>query len=300
MIDSALILISILFGLYGLASAVECGLVLKMLVKDRPAKTMFTPLWEITNVLLVFGITALVMLFNNALKSLSHDLMAVLGIALFTMLLRSCLVLSIFYIKDEPYLSRKLVLPLAASTFLVPLTFGAAGIFLLTGQMFWQTGPGLVCIALEAVSLPVLGLMIVGRERPQLSFITQLLYMTWLLILGCILPLVVSRTLNYWQVGPLSVLGLLSLVGLLVALLNDDKSRHFKTWHYGVLVSLVTLPLLAWADRPYLISGKLTLTSAYGAQTYGSVVVLGLLITLPIILIGLYLFIKFYGLIGKD
>src|SRR5579862_4272239 len=131
-INAAALIIASLFAVYGLACSAECGIVLKMLAKDKASRLMFTPLWEVTNVLLVFGFTALAILFNGALVQLSHSLIATLSVALFAMLVRACLVLIIFYIKDDDSLGHFWVWLLAITTFLVPLSFAAPGIYLLT------------------------------------------------------------------------------------------------------------------------------------------------------------------------
>jgi len=292
-VDGSVLIISVLFGLYGLASAVEYGIVIKMLRRDEASKKMFTPLWEVTNVFLVFGFTGLAMLFNGALTRLSSALMATLGVAITAMLIRACLVLYIFYMNSEQKISGPTLWLFSGTTFLVPITFTSAGIYLLSGKLFWQSLLGIVLMLMAIGGLSSIGLLILGRKstpRQQLS--AKLLFVGWLWLIGCLLPLVTLHTTN--TLNKTSLLGLIALAacGLGLMLLEFVQDKNLKMWRYGALSALLVPTVLAWAGRPYLIAGKLTLNQAYGAQTYGSAVVIGMAILTPLILVGFYIFAR--------
>ena len=291
LIDASVLLISALLGIYALASAVEYGIVLKMLARDEASRKMFTPLWEVTNVFLIFGFTGLSILFNGALTHLSHALIGTLGVAIVIMLVRACLVLSIFYIKDSDTISRWLLWPFALATFLAPLSFTAAGVYMLTGQLFWRSVIGCVLMLGAITGLAAVGLLIMNRKskaRDQLS--GRLAAAVWFLILGCVLPLLTQHVANNFQGWPIAALVGISALGLGLMIL--ELEHKLRLWQYAALACVAVPVLLALANRPYLISGQLSLASAYGAQTYGSVIVIGLAVMLPLITLGGWLFIK--------
>jgi len=295
MINASVLLISAFFGLYGVASAIECGIVLKMLTRDKASRKLFTPIWEITNVFLVFGITSLVMLFNNALTKLSHDLLASLGVGLVAMLARACLILFIFYIKTGDKLSSWLVWLLALGTFVVPASFASAGIYLLTGQLFWHTAIGWVLMGACVVGLAAVGLLFAERRRSRAGQqIGRLSFAGWLFVLGCALPLSFLHSANYLQQSSITAILGLSAAGLLLMIVSYKKTLMLKLWHYGLCCAFAVPILLAWALRPYLIAGKLSLAEAYGAQSYGSIIIVGLAIMLPLIILGFYLFSRLF------
>lgn len=290
-IDTSVILIACLFGIYGLASAVECGIVLKMLVRGEHQRKMFTPLWEITNVYLVFGITALVMLFNNALSRLSHDLLATVGVALVAMLTRACLVLGIFYMKENPHVPAWLLWPFATATFLVPLTFAAAGIYLVTGQAFYESWIGSLLELAALVGLAGSGLVFINRREIDKRLLPgELVLAVWFLILGSILPLVATHTASRLAQLPLLGFEVLSGLGLMLILARSMGFKKIRLWQYAGAMCILTPILLAWANRPFLISGKLSLAASFGAQTYASAVIIGSIVMLPLIILGSWLF----------
>lgn len=295
-LDFSVILVAALFGIYGLGSAVECGLVLKMMGGDESSRKLFTPLWGVTNVSLVFGFTALAMLFNGGLTQLSHALTATLSVALISLLLRSCIVLAIFYIKHNDNLPPWLTWLLAITTFLIPLSFAASGVYLLTGQLFWHSLIGWLMTLSALTGLVSFGLLFVSRKQGtgRRNF-GELVYAVWLLVLGCFLPLAVVHSSGALEPGPFVLIAGSAVVGLAFLVIRFTGWLRAPLWPIAGLILLATPLALAWANRPYLISGKLTLQAAYGAQAYGSAIVAGLIIMLPLICVGGYLFWKLYS-----
>lgn len=298
LIDASLLIISGLFGVYALAAAVEYGIVLKMLANDKVARRMFTPLWEITNVFLVFGFTGLAILFNGALSSISHQLLVLLAIAIVSLLLRASIVLSVFYVRSDGVAPAWLVWLFSALTMLIPLIFAAAGVYFLTGQMFWQSLLGVVLLITSLAGLSAVGLNIVNRHLSagRQHLMTQLSAVVWLMLLGSVLPIVVLHSANNLSLTGLLILALSAGSALGLMLLDFLRISLIKSWQALSLLCVAAPSILAWSDRPYLISGHLRLTMAYGAASYGSAMVIGLAIMAPLILGGLYVFI---GLLGS-
>ncbi len=291
-IDISVIPISLLFAIYGLAAAVEYGIVTRMLVADNASKRMFTPLWEITNVYLVFGFTALAILFNNALITLSHDLISTLSIALFAMLVRASVGLGIFYMRHGEEVPKGLLWLFALTTYLVPLGFTGAGAYLLTGRPFWQSPLGLIIVSTALLGLLTVGLMITSQAKKSFS-IAELLFSVWMLFLGCVLPLSILHNTDSQQNWPVIAVVVIAASGLGLQFSKYlYKSKKIPLIYYSIAAFMAIPPLLAWNNRPFLIAGKQTLAMAFGAQTYASAVVIGLGVMLPLIIFGSWLFLK--------
>ncbi len=284
-------IIAALFGLYGLCCAAETGAALKILGRDKRASALFTPLWEITNVFLVFGFTGVAVIFNGALSSLSHALLSTLAVGLIALLLRGCLALGIFYThpSDPP---RWVVWLFVAANFAIPLSFSAAGAYLLTGQLFWHTLIGWIVMFAAPVSIVSVGLGAVEHYLKSAGrSVAEVIYLIWLLIVGSALPLAVQHTNNLLQKGPIALLTLLSFIG--ICLVWAQRAYGWRrTWLFGPLLILVTPILLAWANRPYLVAGKLTLAQSYGAQAFSGAFLIGTAVILPLLAIGFWAFIK--------
>lgn len=295
-IDASLLIISGLFGFYALAAAVEYGIVIKMLGRKHNYKHMFTPLWEVTNVFLVFGFTGLSILFNSALGALSRDLLGLLSFALVAIVIRASIVLAIFYNGSSKPVPTWLTWLFGITTMLIPLVFAAAGIYLLTGQMFWQSLLGAVLFISSFVGLSSVGLNVLERKSSRHERLpAQLSAVVWLMLLGSVLPIISLHTIN--NLSPTTLVIVVVAAAGILGLMLLSFVRRSNIWLWQALcVTCVALPmLLAWADRPYLISGKFTLVEAYGATSYGSAIVIGLAIMAPLILVGLYWFVKLIG-----
>ncbi len=299
LIDASLFSALIFFSLYGLAAAVECGIALSLLIdKANKSAALFTPLWELTNVFLVFGFTLLGMLFNNALPVLSRSLLSTLGIALIALVARASVVLTLFYLRPKSLPAVVLWL-FGLLNFSVPVSFMAAGIYLLTGHLAWQTAVGWILLASAFLGLAAIGLLFVNRRAAKLQLPSQLILLVWLLFIGSILPLSVTHSdlhLTHW---PFLALNFISIAGLFLIYLRMKRLIKLELWKLAAAIGLLVPFLLALANRPYLINSQLTLARAFGAQSFGAVIVAGSLIMLPLILLGLWLFMKLFNNLGN-
>ncbi len=293
MITSALLIIAIFFALYGIACAIECAVGINLLLnKKTSSRRFFTPSWELTNVFLVFGFTAFVVLFNGSLERLSHQLLSTLVIGLLALLVRSCIVLWLFYVSEETFpLWGRIVF--AVSNFAIPLSFTAAGTYLLTGQAFWKTLAGWLVMLVTVLGLTAVGkLFLDGPSDARKLLSNELIFSAWLMVLGSFLPLALLRNGNHFQKWPIAALDLLSIFGLFAAYLVVTERVTFKLKYFAGLIGVVAPLLLALANRPYLINGNMKLSDAYGAANYASAFLIGSAVILPVVILGFWLFIK--------
>jgi len=299
-IDVSLLAVVALFSIYGLACSIECGISLSLLRnKDHSAKNLFTPLWEVTNVFLVFGLVGVATLFNGALQTISHKLLTTLAVAIFALLLRACVVLAMFY-GGHDKLPRSLFWVFALCNFAIPLSLSAAGAYLLTGQLFWRTSLGLVVMLIALLGLISFGLLFVERSGGvRQQAMGRLVFLAWLLSFGSLLPLISQHTVNSLQKGPIAVLTLLAGGGLALALANTVINLKIKVWQLSGSLSLCVPLLLAWANRPYFLAGGLTLNQAFGAQAFASTFLIAAAVLLPFLALAGYLFAKLFGDLSK-
>lgn len=292
LVDACLLATAIFFALYGVACSVETGVALSFLLGNQAkSRRYFTPLWEVTNVFLVFGITALVMLFNNALSLLSSALLSTILVGLVTLIIRACIVLAIFYWRPES-VTRGLAWSFLAACYAIPLSFAAAGAYLFTGQLFWHSFTGWLVMTAAFLGITSLGLLTMNNDRRPSSLASnELVFASWMLVLGSALPVSAKIALPQLQKTPMLLLSFLSIVGLVMALVGlTSQSSKLKLWRLGAVIAFVAPILLAWASRPYLVAGKITLADGFGAAAYAKAFLVGTAIILPLVLLGFWLF----------
>lgn len=300
--DIMLLIVALFFGIYGCLSGLEFGVAIARLVSNkknanRNVANLFTPLWEITNVFLVFGFTGFTVFFNNALGPISQAILTTLSVAIIALLLRACLVLYIFYYKDTLGAHWTNLL-FALCSYLVPLSFGAAGIYLLTGQLFWQSLLGWTFFAVLSLGLLSLGFgmaaYVVGQAHPRLRYLRfQCTFLTGLaggIVLQTLTNKYQPRLINYAFITFIGVIDLMVVVSIAFVLTRHSRAL---VWLMSI-AAVVSPPLLALANRPYLSFPNITLAVAYGAQAYGMATLVGTAIILPVILLGLGLFVVLF------
>lgn len=293
LIDASLLAAAIFFALYGLACSIECGVAINLLFGDKQnSRRFFTPIWEVTSIFLVFGFTTLAMVFNNALPVLSRALLSTLLIGFFALLIRACAALMLFYLRPDH--SPKWVVWLFGLTcFLVPLSFSAAGIYLLTGEPFWSSIVGfmlMICVILGIVAIGKLFLD--GQTDTKKKWSGLVLYSAWLMALGSFLPLAIIYSGIGLQKWAVATLDLLSITGLLLAYLVISEKTKFKLKYYAGFVGLVAPLLLALANRPFLFRDRVNLAEAYGAASYTGAFLVGSVAILAAAALGFWLFVK--------
>ncbi len=289
--DISALAAAVFFAIYGVACSIECGVAVNLLTdKKMSGRRFFTPLWEVTNVFLVFGVTALAMLFNNSLQTLGSALFSTLIVGLAALILRACIVLTIFYWRPDK-LPRWLAWIFAVSCFIIPLSFAAAGAYLLTGKLFWQSFTGWTLMFASFLGILAIGMSLIDGRRKSDFPLKELVFTLWMIVLGSILPLSAKISFPSLQKLPLALLSLLCIGGLGYALTCITNPSR-KLWHYAVVLGFLAPMLLAWACRPFLIYGRDTLESAFSAQSYAGAFLVGTAIILPLIFLGFWLFYK--------
>lgn len=286
----ALLSVTVFFAIYGLACSVECGIALSMLNPPSKVRRYYLPLWEITNVFLIFGFIGLSVMFSHALSALSSALLSTLALGLVALLTRSVLGLSVFYVDSKRW-QRTLAWLFLIVSFAVPLIFAAAAAYLFTGQLFWQSLTGITLMAATFLGVTSLGLVSMDHPRRASSLISnEMIYATWLLVLGTALPLSTYVAMPHIKKLPLLTLSFLCILGLLMVLIALTAKPKIRLWQTAAIISFASPLLLALANQPFLVAGKITLAEAFSGQAYLTTFVIGTFVMLPLIALGFWLF----------
>ena len=296
MITAAVVLVAAMFSVYVWLSTIEFGIaLLRMWPKLDTGKLvnrLFTPMWEVTNVFLVFGFTGVAILFNNALPTIAQAVLSTLVVGLTALLVRAITVLYVFYYKpDEAGVTVPNFL-FAVTSFLVPASFTAVGIYMITGQVFWQTTSGWVLMLSATALLFAMALSFVywrsgDQATPRLQWLTRIAVGLFALLGAVVLQLVVPDKIPHLASLPLAIFVILAAATVLweAALLTTKRADH-GMWWYLSLVTLASPFLFAFANWPWLVYGSYTLQEAFGAQAYGLEVIIGMAVIFPVMIIG--------------
>lgn len=296
MITAAVVIVCLMFSVYMWMASIEFGIALlrlwPRLDTGKLVNKLFTPMWEVTNVFLVFGFTGFAVLFNNALVPISHAVLPTLAVGVTALLLRGSIVLYLFYYRPKEQGLTPGNAAFALANFLVPASFTAVGVYLLTGQAFWLTASGWSLMAMAISLFAAMGWAFVylraGHQAGlRLQWLARACIALFALIGSIGVQLVVSRDAPHLLTLTFSVVSLLAAFSILWqgALLTTRRADHGMWWYLSA-VSLAMPLLMAFANRPWLVYGQHTLEQAYGAQAYGMAVLLGLGAIFPVMAIG--------------
>lgn len=292
--DLALLTVAAYFSFYGIFCSVSYATALAVIRQSManpkaPNGLLIRPTFEAVNIFLAFGTTALVLLFHQTFRPISHTILSILAVALAALALRTCIVLRILYIKDRvadkisPWL-------FAIASLAMPLSFSAAGIYLLSGRLFWQThlGGSLAAAAVFGVLAP--GLLLINRRaNKKYRLGGELFFTLWLLAFGSLVPLVAERSMIHLQSGPIIGIEILSGAGLMALMAQYMGIIKRKLWLAAMAIAFAAPILLAWASRSNLVVGKLTLAPAFGAHTSAAIAISA---GFPLFVLGFWLFAK--------
>lgn len=81
-------------------------------------------------------------------------------------------------------------------------------------------------------------------------------------------------------------------------LYSAAKNKVYELYQYAILIGFIAPILLGFDLRPYLINNTITIQKAYGAAAYQGSMLVGAIITLPFLVLGVYLLVKL--IIEKD
>lgn len=297
--DISLLVVALFFSLYGVLTSLETGVAIlrlwpKLSVNPKATLKLFTPWWEVTNVFLVFGFTAFAMLFNNALPILSPKLLPVLAVAMVALIVRASLAIYFYYHTNTNF-GKILNLLFLIANVAIPLSFAAVGIYLLSGQYFWLIPAGWLMMGASVAGLIVIGLSFSNRYLEVNQPLLQRNLLTWLfaawvslLSLGV---LQLTHTELWSSYAPVILESLLVITSAIYIVLLNKRLLH-RAWILIALTSYIAPLLLAWANRPYLAANLISLDQAFGAKAYANALLIGLVISLPLVILGFYLLIR--------
>lgn len=257
----SLLAIAAAFSLYALLSGVELGVALlriePRLAPARSIRSIFTPRLEITNVLLVAGIAGMTTLFNEAAIAVTQALWPVLVLGLLAVLLRAGLLIYLFLRKSAP---GGLILNylFAAASFVVPISLGSAGIYMVTGQPFWQTGVGATLFASLVVGLLALAanfVYFVGAQKaPQgVVRVCRICNAALAGLLTIVLVGVLSGNDSHLLNLPYAYLAVMSAGIVLLQSVFMAANKEWRMWWCLAGLALLAPFLMCLANYPYLI-----------------------------------------------
>lgn len=255
------------FSLYGVLSGVELGVALlrvePRLAPAKPSRKVFTPRLEATNVLLAVGCLGLAVLFNEAAVSVVSEMWPIIALGLAALLLRAGFLVYLYSKKVHTGGKSANYVFLAASL-VVPLALGACGIFMVTGDAFWQTGVGatlflslvLGLLALGAAFLFYLG----GSQTPQgVVAISRMLNMALAGVLAIVLLGVLNGGGSHLFNLPYAYLAVIAAGLVLVQAALMAAGKEWRMWWFLASLALIAPFLLGLANYPYLVFPTITL-----------------------------------------
>lgn len=255
------------FGLYGLLSGVELGVAL-MRVEPRLApvklsKKVFTPRWEITNVLLLLGCLGMFSVSPEAAEVIIRDAWPILLVGLAALVLRAALLAYLFVHKSAPG-GRLLNYLFAAVSLVVPLSLGAAGIYMVTGDLFWESSIGLTLFGSLLVGMLGLGFGFVyyvgGTKAPQgVVMLSRLFSMALAGILAVILLSVLNGGGSHLFNLSYSYLAVIAAGIVLAQSVFMASGKEWRMWWCLAGLAILAPFLLGLANYPYLIFPEVTL-----------------------------------------
>lgn len=297
----AYVLVLLFITLYATLSSIEFGVAAFMALPEPPVSRAeidryFGPMWESTNVFLIFSMVGLVMFFPAVVMRLA-DLYTLVSTALLFFVVRIIGIFGVFYARSEARAFRMLF---AAGSLLAPLTLSGVFYFALTGM-------------------------------PPAFPPSTLLWSLWFSVFGAIIMLssaFVARYAGSAFYGFLSRAGILGtglfLIGAAGILSFDPGGNRSGALAAGLFIALLVLagaalriremrrPLLsyfchalmvaillygtAFAHLPYLLYPYLTLEAAFTAPQMFIIMLqmvpFGLLIAVPSLAFAWHLFAR--------
>lgn len=257
------------FSLYGVLSGVELGMaVLRVEPRLGPVKqlrTLLTPRLEVVNLLLALGIVGMAVLFEDAAGAILRATWPVLAVGFLALVVRAGLLFYLFMHASATG-GKMLNYLFAVVSFIVPISLGSAGIYMVTGQPFWRTGEGaalFVCLlvgllALSAGFLHYLG----GKNAPQgLVFITRSLNVTLAAMLAIVLLVVLREGGSHLLNLSYAYLAIMSAGIVLMQSVFVGAGKEWHMWWCLAVLAMVAPFLIGLANYPYLIFPDVMLES---------------------------------------
>ena len=228
--------------------------------------------WGLADVFLVLGFGAAAAFFSRAFTYTRSDLASTITVAIISLLLRIILEIWLFNNKNANKAPDEAKALFVLVSLVAPMSFAAMGIYLLSGQFFYQSVSGWLLEVGALLGILSIGISFIGGGKG----LSQLLFGVWLMVWGLLLPLhlqmVGSNLLTYPFALWLSLLGIVAAI----VIATDRLEKRFYLKYAAASLGLVTPAFLAFANRPYLVAHHLGLGGAFSAQKYGWFIVAGL------------------------
>lgn len=298
MSEALLIIVASLFSIYFVSSCIEASLAFIFVrhtpSPDEPAtnKILFAPMWEIADLLLLLGLSTLLVFFNNSLRSIVHAERTILMVSIVALILRAVSSLLNHYHPGFLKPSRLLGLIFLLASLTVPISFGFCGIYLLTGHQFWVTSVGrmlALTLVLNVFSFLFLWSLNLSPSKASkiISIGTYVLPALLCLVGGIGIQLTIRNSaphLRSWTYD------LFIMSWAFVILVQVAAWLLHIRWMVGVYIGVVSLAgplLLTLANRPYLLFPSEIITNAYNNAALGRTTLIGILLLLPICILGI-------------
>lgn len=257
----SLLAVLALFSLYGVLSGVELGVALMRLeprlAPAKLSKRVFTPRWEITNLLLVLGCVGMFVLSPEAFESVVKNALPVLVVGILALVVRAGLLAYLFLHKSAPG-GRALNYLFAAVSLIVPLSLGAAGIYMVTGGPFWQSGVGFTLFGSLLVGMLALGTGFVyyvgGNKAPQgVVAVSRLCNLALAGLVAIVLLGVLSGGGSHLFNLSYAYLAIIAAGIVLAQSIFMASGKEWQMWWCLASVAVLAPFLLGLANYPYLI-----------------------------------------------
>jgi cytochrome bd-type quinol oxidase subunit 2 len=249
------------FSLYGVLSGVELAVALMRveprLAPARPARRIFTPRWEVTNVLLVLGVAGLAVLSRDALAAVFEATWPVLTVGLAALIIRAGLLTFLFLHKEAPgWRAPNYVFALVS--LVVPLSLGAAGIYMATGEAFWLSGTGMALFAALVAGLLALSTGFIyyvgGKKAPQgIVLLSRVLNVVLAGLLALVLLGVLHGGDSHLLNLPYAYLAVISAGIVLAQSVFLAANKEWRMWWFLAALTMMAPFLVGLANYPYLI-----------------------------------------------
>ena len=257
----SLLFILAAFSLYGVLSGVELGVaVLRIEPRLAPAaisKKVFTPRLEMTNVLLALGCAGMALLFKDAAAKVFEAAWPALLVGILALIVRAGLLVYLVMHKTRTG-DRALNYIFAAVSFVVPVSLGSAGIYMVTGAPFWGSSVGFTLFITLLVGLAALGAgfmyYIGGKQAPQgVVVVSRVLNLALACLLAIVLLGVLSGggshlfNLSYAYLAIIAA-GIIMMQSIFLA-----AGKEWRMWWCLAGLAVLAPFLVGLANYPYLI-----------------------------------------------
>lgn len=264
---AALLVILAAFSVYNVLSGVELGVALMRLeprlAPVQPARRVFTPRWELTNILLVAGLAGLAVRFNDAATAIAQATWPVLAVGLLALLLRAGFLTYLFATRTRPG-GRLPNYAFALASFAVPLSLGSAGIYMLTGEPFWQSGVGVALFASLLAGLLALAFGFIyyvgGRQAPQgVVLVSRVCNLVLAGLLALVLVGVLRGDASHLLNLPYAYLAVIASGIVLLQAVWLAANREWRMWWCLAVLAFLAPFLMCLANYPYLVYPEIML-----------------------------------------